>query len=48
MDFLIHMAGIMVLSGLPPFSFTVYSNFIVKIRKRLREFEKNINLKAKL
>ncbi len=26
-------------SGFPPFSFTVYINFTVKIRKRLREFE---------
>ncbi len=27
------------LSGFPPFSFTVYSNFTVDIHKRLHEFE---------
>jgi hypothetical protein len=34
MDFLNHREG-----GFPPFSFTVYSNLTVEIRKRLREFE---------
>ncbi len=40
MDFLNHgEGGYDFLSGFAPFSFTVYSNLTVEIRKRLREFE---------
>ncbi len=40
MDFFNHMKrGYGFLSGFPPISFTMYSNFTVEIRKRLNEFE---------
>jgi hypothetical protein len=39
MDFLNHREGGWFLSGFPPFSFTVNSNFTVEVRKKLCEFE---------